>query len=902
VTDERISRLRDLVVSALKLPEADREGFLARECANDENLLADAKALLAQSDSMAGFFRTGVGEDLLKNLPGAAGPDPADDQDVGGAGAGVGMTCGDIGGFTVRRLLGEGGMGVVYEAEQQNPRRLVALKVIRATARSDERHVKLFEREARALAQLDHPGIAAIHDAGRTEDGRHFFAMELVRGIPLHEYIERERDRTNTKEQLRLFTRICRAVDYAHKRGVIHRDLNPSNIFVLVPEEGEGKGEKQGGPWIKILDFGLARITESDVTLTTLTEEVGRIQGTLAYMSPEQARGDSKSIDHRSDVYSLGVVLYEMLTGTRPYDVRRTLVHQALKVICEDDPILPSALMPVLRGDLETILLKALEKSPGRRYQSVAEFAEDIERYLASKPILARPPSTTYQLRKLVARHKWPFAVAAGVFLLVVAFGVTMAVMYEDSRRAHARSEVEAAKAQSVNEFLQSMLASADPWVEGRDVTVRAVLDSAATKAYVDLAETPEIQGAVLQTLGNTYMGLGMYEESETHLMAALDIRTEALGGEHQDVGESLYALGMLQYNKGAFAEAESTLASALAHSLKSFDDDTPPVNRSRFALAGALQMQGKWQEAEAMFRRVLDVRRRLPGDNRRDVAESLSDLGWCLWMQARYAEAEPLYREALSIFIEIHGEEHPDVASVMDNLALLLDNQGKFLEAEPLHSRALDVRRRLLGENHRIVGVSIVNLGISIEMQGRYDEAESLYREALEVFREVHGNDHSFTGSTLFNIAFVLQLKGMYNEAEPYYREALEVFIKTVGERTPLASGTKKQLATILADMGRCEEAMSMLLDLKKFAEQKAPERRPNDIICRIGLCLAAEGRRAEADSLLRECREGVCAMANARYRIDMLRRCASVYESWDEPDMARLYLEELLKLEQGS
>jgi serine/threonine protein kinase/Tfp pilus assembly protein PilF len=902
VTDfERMARLKEIVLAALDLPEGERAAFLERQCGNDQELLSDARSLLGKSDSIAGILRTGAVEDLLRLWPGEDGEAvAADSPDGSGEPFEAGPMPEEIGGFRIKRLLGEGGMGVVYEAEQRNPRRLVALKVIRAAARCDERHVKLFEREAHALAQLDHPGIAAIYGGGRTKDGAHFFAMELVRGLPLHEYIASQAGSSDVKAKLRLFTRICRAVDYAHKRGVIHRDLNPSNIFVLPADQGResvGRGDDRE---IKILDFGLAKVTESDLTLTTMTEELGRIQGTLAYMSPEQARGDSKSIDHRTDVYSLGVMLYEMLTGRRPYDVRRALVHQALQVIIEDDPVRPSALIPVLRGDLETILLKALEKSPGRRYQSVSALAEDIERYLADRPILARPPTATYQLRKLVARHKGPFGVAAGLFVLILAFGVIMAIMYDNARKQRERAEIEAQKAGRISEFLQDMLASASPWGQGRDVTVRAVLDSASTKVGGELAEYPEVEAAVLATIGNTYLALGMAEAAEAHQREALEIRRMALGERHPDVAASLHFLGMTLLNMGKLAEAESTLTSALTMSSEFLAEDDPGVCGQREVLAGCFQWEGKWPEAEALYRKVLAIRRELPGDHQRDIGESLNDLGVSLWMQDRHAEAEPLYREALSIFTAIYGEDHPDVATMTDNLALLLDAQGKARESEPLHRRALEVRRKLLGEEHPMIGVSLANLGVSLEIQGRYAEAESLYRDSEKNLRNAHGNDHPYTANAMDNMALILHLEHKHDEAERYYREALEVRSKIQGDEKPETNWTRENLATLLLDRGRLQEAEAMLLKADQMLQKSLPERhwRRSEVLCRMGWCLAAEGRRAEADSLLRGTREAVCKIPNARWKIDILRRCVAVFESWGEPEEAAVYREELAKL----
>jgi serine/threonine protein kinase/tetratricopeptide (TPR) repeat protein len=879
---ERLARLREIVLSALDLPEGQRFPFLERECGSDKVLFEDAASLLRKGHSVAGILKTGAVEDVLA-LAGEASD---------GAGE-AGTIPEEIGGFKIRRLLGEGGMGVVYEAEQQNPRRPVALKVMRGAARVDDRSVKLFQREAAALAQLDHPGIASIYEAGKTAGGRHYFVMELVRGIPLYEHLKCPPESGDIKDRLRLFVRICRAVDYAHKRGVVHRDLSPSNIFVLSSSEKGQGGEERCGLRVKILDFGLAKITESDVTLTTMTEEAGKIQGTLAYMSPEQARGESRSIDHRSDVYSLGVVLYEMLTGRRPYDIGRTFIHQALKIICEEDPTRPSEVLPILRGDLETILLKALEKEPGRRYRSAADLADDIERYLSIRPIHARPPTATYQLRKLVVRHKGFFGAATGVFILLIAFGIAMSVMYANQKQERERATIESRKAQRINEFLQDMFASANPWAEGKDVTVKAVLDNSAAMIEEELKDEPEVKAAVLTTIGNTYEGLGLSGEAEKNLRAGLELRREVLGDRHPDVAESLHSLGLLLKTAGSLGEAESTFVEALDIRLECFGEMSEPVLVSRKQLAMVLSIRGRKEAAEELLLQVLAAQKELLGPDHLEVAGTMNDLAVNYWRQSRYDEAELLYKEAIPIFAKHLGEEHPDVAALTNNLALLLTNQGKPFESEPLLRNALAMRIELLGDEHSLVGVGYANLGLCLSMQGRQEEAETAYRASQRILLNEHGEENFRSCNAMQSVADVLQRQGKYEEAEKQFRRTLAARRRFLDEDHPHVAWSKSALAVLLLDVGRIDEAEPILKAALERRREEAPddEKKLAGPAARYAWCLAAQGKQGEADSLLRQVRDGILEIPNAQVRWDVLERTADVYERWGMQEEAEYY-----------
>jgi serine/threonine-protein kinase len=789
---EKWERAKEILHAALELPVAERQEFVRREAGGDDPIRIEVESLLEAHDEATGFLVTPAV--AITDFLGTENPTSA-----------VGK---QIGAYVLVEELGRGGMGAVYLAQRADAEfhKLVAVKLIKPGLDTDE-VVTRFRNERQILANLEHPHIARLLDGGATADSSPFLVMEYVEGLPLTRYAQ-ERN-LSLDERLKLFLQICSGVQYAHRNLVVHRDLKPTNI--LVTADGV----------VKLLDFGIAKLLLAGSSTTTWQTGVQFNVMTPEYASPEQARGEA--VTTSTDVYSLGVVLYELLTGDRPYSFSEQSLESMVHTVCHSEPLRPSALLAqtaiaehndrraslaaqLLRGDLDNIVLMAMRKEPERRYLSVEQFAEDLQRYLRGLPVIAREDTFSYRAGKFLGRNKVGVAAAAGVAISLIA---GLSATSRQARIARRQRD----KAEKINRFLQRMLASADPRAAGKDAKVVEVLQLAADAIAKDFTDQPDIVADLSTTTGLTFLSLGQIEPAEQHLNEALRIRCSLFGLDHHDTAMSLSNCGKLS------------------------------------------QAKGELQAAEKLYRHSLSILRGIRRTDPLDLAAVLGNLGFLLMLEGNYTEAKAAHREELEILRDHLGEEHPDFARTLGNLANIFSVTGDKQIAESMHRQALALTQDFYQREHPDVALAMLHLAITV-MTDLPEEAEDLFRQTLAMRRRFFGNGHSETAWPLYYLGDVLMRKKDYPAAIGSAREILSWRENMIPETHSVINSTMLMLARCHLATGRPEQAEALMRECLKLRHATLPQ--GHWLIATaegyLAECMIQMGRFGEAAPLLDE------------------------------------------------
>jgi serine/threonine protein kinase/uncharacterized protein HemY len=900
----------------VKTDPAERRAFLDEACAGDVALRQRVERLLAADERTAG---------ILERAPGAAPDAPPPEAPLAAEGTFAGR-------FTLRHKLGEGGMGEVWVADQARPvQRRVALKVIRPGLDSG-RLLARFEQERQALALMDHPHIAKLFDAGLvpadppagfphptqlpgaqsdmptpagseatdkwppapgvTADfefrafplaaGQPYFVMELIEGVPITQYCDQHR--LSARQRLELFIPVCQAVQHAHQKGVIHRDLKPSNVLVALYD---------GKPVPKVIDFGIAKATGPKLTDQSVYTEVGTLVGTLEYMSPEQAELNNPDIDTRSDVYSLGVVLYELLTGTVPFsrrELQSVAFTEMLRRIREVEPPKPSTrladpgtlpgvaaarqtepkkLLALVRGELDWIVMKCLEKERGRRYQTAGALAQDLGRYLADEPVEASPPSRAYRLKKFLRRHRGPVLAASVIFLLLVGgiVGTSVGLKLASDRLAQVeaeqrRADEERSIARAVDDFLQKdLLGQADVANQAggerdRNITVRELLDRAGQGLGARFQGQGRTEAAIRLTLGKAYQAVDEYAKAQEHLERSRALREKMFGPRHPDTLDSMQKLAGLHIDRGAYGQAEQLYRQVLEVRRADHGNDHPDTLQSLHDLGSLYERRGQYDKAEALLRDALEGRRARLGADHLDTLESMDSLALLHRWRAQYHLAEPLYQRAIEGRRKQLGPDHPRTLGSMESLAALYVDWGQYDKAEPLFRRVLVVQQALLAPDHVDTLGTMNNLAHLHQVRGRYDQAERYYQQVLKARQAKLGANHPHTIQSMHNLATHYLVRNQYDRAEPLLKQVLAASRAVHGAAAPDTIITLNNLGVLYRERGRYREAEPLLREALGGARKAFGLGHPtmHDIVWHLANLYSKQGKPQRAEPVLRE------------------------------------------------
>jgi serine/threonine protein kinase/tetratricopeptide (TPR) repeat protein len=855
-------KVEEILHQAMALAPEQRPEFLDTACGSDADLRAELNSLLLAGEDLSDeFLKSPLGGVLERQI-----------VEIESASA---LAAGQIFAqrFELVRKLGEGGMGQVWLAEQLAPvRRQVAVKLIKA-GMYDEAVVQRFQSERQSLAIMDHPAIAKVFDAGTTPQGQPYLVMEYVPGLPITDYCDQHK--LSIKDRLELFIHACEGVQHAHQKAIIHRDLKPSNILVI---------EVDGKPVPRIIDFGLAKTTAPQVS--DEYTQLGQFIGTPGYMSPEQVNLSARDIDTRTDVYTLGVVLYVLLTGLQPFETKRRekpSLEEWLRQLREEEPPNPSTkvsgdkdtssatadarrtepkqLISQLRGDLDWITMKALERDRTRRYGTPSELAADLQRFLRHEPVIARPDSTGYRLRKYIRRHRVAMSVGAGVLLVLLVFSVVQALQLRETTRErdHAKQERDRAnqerdRATRIATFMSNMFKVPDPSeTRGNSVTAREILDRAANDIGTGLAQDPDVQSQMLHEMAGTYNNLGLHARAHELAQRALDARQSLHGADDPKTLESMTQLGLILHMEGHDADAEPLDRRALADERRVLGADDPLTLETADDLAMVLKPLGRFPEAEKLAREVVDTSTRRLGPESALTLRAQNHLASILFYEGHAADAEKVLRPALDVERRVWGSDHPETMKALAMLAISLHHENHFAEAESLYREVLAASERVLGTEHPSTAIAMSNLASILADEGHSPESLNLQRQALAIFSRTLGPDHPSTLMCELNLTRGLRSEGQLQEAERMQRQILATQIRAHGAEYPDTLLAESELAKTFFLERRYAEAEKLAQDTFDIQLRKLGPRHRDvlDTLQRLGMAMALNHHYPQAKLL---------------------------------------------------
>jgi len=818
----RWQQIQRLFHEAAAMSAADRDASLRAACGDDEELRSEVLAMLDADNRGNSILETGMPQVADQILAGTEPPLLINKE---------------IGAYTIHQILGEGGMGVVYLAERKDLGNRVAIKILRDAWLSPARRER-FQSEQRLLAQLNHPSIARLYDADTLPDGTPWFVMEYVEGLPLTDYCRRHN--CSIERRLQLLRQVCEAVQYAHEHTVIHRDLKPSNIFA----KGDGS--------VRLLDFGIAKQLESVDTAVDQTRTVVRMM-TPAYAAPEQIRGESVGV--QSDVYSLGVILFQLLTDRLPFDLSNLTPNEAASVVAEHEPGRPSAahggwdatVSKRAWADLDVLCLTAMRKDPQRRYRSVEALIRDMDHFSSGQPLDARPDTWHYRVGKFVRRNHQAVAVALLVFA-----SITGLITFFALRLARARDAAiaEAARTQRVQQFMTNLFQGGDEAAGPADnLRVTTLLERGLQEAR-SLGDDPKVQAELYEDLGSIYQKLGKFDQADSLLQSALERHQALFGADSPEVAENLLAISSLRLEQARLEEAEQAARQALQMTNRHLAQDHSARARAALALGSVLGARGSYDQAIQYLNEAVRLQS-VPGAAEVDLASSLSALAAAQYSAGHYDTSDSLYRRLLEMHKKIYGERHPVVAEDLGNLGSIQQDLGYYAEAERFHRQALEITASYYGQQHPKVAAELTMLGRALTYQKRYEEAGNVLQRALTIQEQIYGPVHPAMADTLNELGNVASMREQLDEAESAFRRVVEIYRRVYGDGHYLVAIALSNIASLYMDRKNYSRAEELYRDVVQRFQDTLGADNVNTGIARVklGRTLLRAGRYQEAE-----------------------------------------------------